>query len=196
MMPSQPSFCTPGKSREELVGDVLAEAGLAERARRESRASRVRSTRRAVGVEPRELERRDRARRGSCRGCGRVRVDLEPFGIGRHHPPRHEVVERRAPQHRLLAAGVHRDVAADARRVGGRRIDREHEACALPPPPSRAASRRRRRSRSSRPASARPGSAMRSTAERRSSFSVLMTAERGVERASRRRCSRCRRRAG
>ena len=39
-----------------------------------------------------------------------------------------EVVERRAPQHRLLAAGVHRDVAADARRVRRRRIAREDEA--------------------------------------------------------------------
>ena len=56
---------------------------------------------------------------------------LEPVGIGRHHPPRDEVVERRAPQHRLLPARVHRDVAADARRVGGGGIDGEDEACRL-----------------------------------------------------------------
>ena len=57
--------------------------------------------------------------------------DLEPLRVGRDHPPRREVVERRAPQHRLLAAGVHRDVAADARRFGRRRIDREDVAGAL-----------------------------------------------------------------
>ena len=57
--------------------------------------------------------------------------DLEPPRVGRHHPPREQVVERGAPQHRFLAAGVHRDVAADARRVGGCRIDGEHETCRL-----------------------------------------------------------------
>ena len=53
--------------------------------------------------------------------------DLEPVAVGVDHAPPREVVERGAPQHRLLAAGVHRDVAADARGVGRRRVDREHE---------------------------------------------------------------------
>ena len=56
---------------------------------------------------------------------------LEPLRVGRDHAPRGEVVERGAPEHRLLAAGVHRDVAADARRLGRGRIDREHVAGAL-----------------------------------------------------------------
>ena len=57
--------------------------------------------------------------------------DFQPLGVRRHHAPRHEVVQRGAPQHRLLAAGVHGDVAADAGSFGGRRVDREHEAGAL-----------------------------------------------------------------
>ena len=43
------------------------------------------------------------------------------------HPPP-QVVERGAPQHGLLAARVHCDVAADARCVERGRIDREHVA--------------------------------------------------------------------
>ena len=126
-MPSQPSFCTPGKPGEELVGDVLAEAGLAEPAA---------GNRQRFGARDR-CARRRRASVSSNVACAGV-VDLaevvvdarhlEPLRIRRHHPPRHEVVERRAPQHRLLAAGVDGDVAADARRVGRRRIAREHEA--------------------------------------------------------------------
>ena len=52
--------------------------------------------------------------------------DLQPLRLGRHHAPRREIVERGAPQHRLLAPRVHRDVAADARGLGRGRIDREH----------------------------------------------------------------------
>ena len=55
-------------------------------------------------------------------------LDLEPFALRRDHAPPHQVVDRRAPQHRLLAAGVHRDVAADARGVGRGRVDGEHQA--------------------------------------------------------------------
>ena len=107
---------------EELVGDVLAEARLAEARARESPAV-SRAPRRVVpsAVVPGELEASRRRRRGSCRGCGRARVTSSHLASGVDHAPRREVVERRAPQHRLLAAGVHRDVAADARGVGRRR---------------------------------------------------------------------------
>ena len=80
----------------------------------------------AVGVVPGELERRD----GGVVDLAEIVVrsrDFQPFGIGRDHPPRDEIVERRPPQHRLLAAGIHRDVAADARGVGGRRVDGEDQ---------------------------------------------------------------------
>jgi len=53
---------------------------------------------------------------------------LEPLAVRVDHPPPDQVVQRRAPQHRLLAAGIHRDVAADARCVERGRIDREDEA--------------------------------------------------------------------
>ena len=61
MRPSQPSFCTPGSPAEELVGHVLAEAGLAQRRALESRSVSLRSQRRAVGVEPASSNARPRA---------------------------------------------------------------------------------------------------------------------------------------
>jgi hypothetical protein len=44
-----------------------------------------------------------------------------------HLPPR-QIVERRSPEHGLLAAGVHRDVAADARGFRRSRVDGEDAA--------------------------------------------------------------------
>ena len=114
---------------EELVGHVLAEPCLAEPlARNRQRLLALERAESAFCVDGvvRELE------------CGDRRVvdlsqivieprDLEPVGIGRDHAPRGEIIERRAPQHRLLATRVHGDVAADARGVRRRGIDREHE---------------------------------------------------------------------
>ena len=114
-----------GQASEELVGDVLAESRLAESSAG-NRQRLLAPQRGAVGVVPGELERRD----GGVVDLAEIVVrsrDFQPFGIGRDHPPRDEIVERRPPQHRLLAAGVHRDVAADARGVGGRRVDGEDQ---------------------------------------------------------------------
>ena len=118
-----------GQAGQELVGDVLAEARLPKR-RPGNRQRLAPLDGRAVGCVENELEGR------ACRIVDLAEVmvdarDLEPAGVGRHHAPRQQVVERGAPQHRFLAAGVHRDVAADARRVGGGRIDGEHETCRL-----------------------------------------------------------------
>jgi hypothetical protein len=54
--------------------------------------------------------------------------DLQPVAVRRDHLPPGQVVERGAPQHGLLAAGVHGDVAADARGAGRGRVDGEHAA--------------------------------------------------------------------
>ncbi len=59
------------------------------------------------------------------------RVTSSHSASRRDHAPGHQVVQRRAPQHGLLAAGVHGDVAADAGGLGRGRVDREHEAGAL-----------------------------------------------------------------
>jgi hypothetical protein len=53
--------------------------------------------------------------------------DFEPVRLRVDHAPPDQVVDRGAPQHCLLAASVHRDVAADARRIGGRRIHGKDE---------------------------------------------------------------------
>ena len=122
-----------GDPREELVGDILAETGLAEGRTGNheclatlQRPERTFGIRRVIGkVEGRHIGVVDFAE---------VVVpasDFQPAGIRRHHAPRCQVVERRAPQHSLLAAGVHRNIATDARRVGRCRIDGEDEFLAL-----------------------------------------------------------------
>ena len=182
-MPSQPSFCTPGRPARNLSVTSLPSPTLRNVVPGNRSVSlrcadrRLPSDRVAV---PRELERRDRRVVDLAEVVVEPR-DLEPLRLGRHHPPRQQVVERGAPQHGLLAAGVHRDVAADARGVGRRRIDRRTRGPRARRRPSTrlrddagAAVDRRR------PARRRPGSATGSTGPEPSSFSVLMTAERGV----------------
>ena len=111
---------------EELVGDVLAETHLAEEAPGNGEHFALRHGA-AVVTEPFELE---------CRSLrivdlAEVVIDarhLQPLRIRRHHPPRDEIIECRAPQHGLLATGVDGDIPADARRIRRRRIAREHES--------------------------------------------------------------------
>ena len=55
--------------------------------------------------------------------------DLEPIAFGIDHAPPGEIVDRSTPQHRFLAARIHRDIAADAGGIRRSRIDREHQAC-------------------------------------------------------------------
>ena len=165
-----------GQAGEELVGDVLAQAFLAEGACRGCPAARC---------APASCRRR----RSSCSSklatsaswiLPRLwfrRVDLQPLAPrGVTMRQRGQVVQRRAPQHGLLAAGVHGDVAADAARPrprSGRPRTRSRRARPHRP---RAASPRRLRSRRWPPARSRPGSATISTSVMASSFSVLMTA--------------------
>jgi len=51
--------------------------------------------------------------------------DFQPLGLGRDHAPGSQVVQRRAPENGLLAAGIHRDVAAYAGGLGRGRVDRK-----------------------------------------------------------------------
>ena len=114
---------------EKLVGDVLAEACLAEPVSLDFEAFGAQHAR-AVGplapVFPREFEGRDS-------GCvDAVEVvsgagDLEPVALGVHHPPPGEIVERSAPQHGLFSAGIHGDVAAHARGIRRGRVHCEGE---------------------------------------------------------------------
>jgi hypothetical protein len=118
-----------GKPREPLVGHVLAEPFLAQALALDLEHLLALGGD-AVGFEAAQAKARHRCIVDAAPVVADA-LDLEPVAIGSDHAPRGEVVERRAPQHRLLAARVHGDVAADARRVGGRGIDREHEALLL-----------------------------------------------------------------
>ena len=55
-------------------------------------------------------------------------LDAQPFALRVDHLPVGEVVQRRPPQHGFFSARVHRHIAAHAGRVGGSRIDGEHQA--------------------------------------------------------------------
>ena len=55
-------------------------------------------------------------------------LDFQPAGVRRDHAPGHQIIERRAPQHRLLAAGIHGDVAADGAGILRGGIDGETQA--------------------------------------------------------------------
>jgi len=53
---------------------------------------------------------------------------FQPVAIRINHLPPGQIVERRAPQNRFFATGIHRDIAADAGGAGRSRVDREHAA--------------------------------------------------------------------
>ena len=118
------------KPAEKLVGDILAKADTPER--RSGQAEPLGTQdRRPVGtlaavfpgqVEDRDIDIVDLAEvvADAC--------DFEPVAVRIDHPPPGEIVERRAPEDRLFAACVDRDIAADAGRVRRRRVDGEHEA--------------------------------------------------------------------
>ena len=55
-------------------------------------------------------------------------LDAQPFALRVDHLPVGEVVQRRSPQHGFFTARIHRHIAAHAGRIGGSRIDGEHQA--------------------------------------------------------------------
>ncbi len=127
--PSQPSFCTPGKPARNLSVTSLPRPCL-----RKMRAGDVEPLRAfellAAGVEVLQLE----ARKLDVVDLAQVVVqprDFEPLRFGCDHAPAGQVVQRGAPQHGLLAAGIHRDVAAYAAGLGRCRVDGEDEAGTL-----------------------------------------------------------------
>ncbi len=127
--PSQPSFWMPGRPERNLSVTSLPRPSLRKVLPGISRRS-VRSS-----VLPSAAK---YCRSNTALSASWILPRLWPMRVTSSHSAsgvtmRHEaeVVERRAPQHGLLAAGVHRDVAADARGLGRGRVDREHEARAL-----------------------------------------------------------------
>ena len=115
-----------GQAVEKLVGDVLAEARLAEGAAR-NREALCPDDRALVGelvdVELGGLDLVDAAE------VVVDALDADHAAVDVDHLPPGEVVDRRAPEGGFLAARVDGDVAADAAGVGRGGVDREDEAC-------------------------------------------------------------------
>ena len=127
--PSQPSFWMPGRPARNLSVTSLPRPSLRNTRPGMSRRS-VRSSVLQAGIEVAQLE----AGHLHVVDLAQVVVQahhLQPLGFGRHHLPAGQVVQRRAPQHGLLATGVHRDVAADAAGFGRGGVDGEHMAGGL-----------------------------------------------------------------
>jgi hypothetical protein len=118
------------QAAEELVGHVLAQPDFAELASRdrEPLAPQLRGlVRRLTAIFPEQLElgALDVVNLSHVMGDA---ADFQPVALAVDHAPPGEIVDGRAPQDGLLAAGVHRDIAADAAGVGRGRIDGEHQA--------------------------------------------------------------------
>ena len=95
-----------GQAGEEFVGNVLAEAGLAEAAAGNGEDVGAALGGLAVGAEAADFE-RGRRRVVNLAQVVVEAADFDPVGVGCDHLPRHQVVQRRAPQHRFFAAGIH-----------------------------------------------------------------------------------------
>ncbi len=126
MMPSQPSFWMPGRPDRNLSVTSLPSPAL-----RNALPGMVRISGSPCGVLPSGSKRLMRnARHVHIVDLAEVVVealDFHPQPVRRDHAPRRQVVQRGAPQHGLLAARVHRHIAADAGGVGRSRVDREHQ---------------------------------------------------------------------
>ncbi len=182
-------FLHAGQAAQEFIGHILAETDLAK-----FRAFDVEALA-AQGSWPRRAA---RARLPHQVETGHEHVMdlahvvieagyLEPVALRVDHAPPGEIVDRRSPQHGLLAAGVHRNVAADTGGVGGSGIDGEHDAGALrgfgDPLGDHAGAGQDAGDGArgvSHPRCGEAASSIVSTAPSESSFSVLMTADQGV----------------
>jgi len=58
-------------------------------------------------------------------------LHFHPATVRRDHFPGREIVQCRAPEHGFLAAGIHRDVAAYAGRIGRRGVNGKHQSASL-----------------------------------------------------------------
>ena len=184
MMPSQPSFCTPGRPPRNLSVTSLPRPALRNFA--PSMASRsLRRVAACSGGERPSFQTSSKRATGDVVDLAEVVIEarhLEPVAFRIDHAPPGEIVDGRAPQHRFLAAGIHRNVAADAAR---RRPRSDRPRTRGPRAPRASLTRRVTTPASVNIVGARDVGArqrIRSTAPRPSSFSVLITARPGRER--------------
>ncbi len=126
-------FLNARQSAQEFIGDILAQTDLAKFRALDVKplaAQNFGLFRSLRAVLPNQLETRDRCIMDLAQIVVQAR-DFEPIALRIDHAPPRQIVNRGAPQHRLLASGVHGNVAADAGCVRGGRVDREYEAGAF-----------------------------------------------------------------
>ena len=117
------------QATEELVGHIFAQALLAKTA-----AWDVQSLRPLQGDTVGSVVTQLKRGQFCVMDLAQVVVDpchFHPASLGCHHAPGYEVVQRRAPQHGLFAAGIHGDIAADARSLSRGRVHGKHISATL-----------------------------------------------------------------
>ena len=170
------------QAAQELVGHVLAESRLAKCGAVDIEpfaAQYLGLIGVVAAVLPDQFEARDRHVVNLAEIVIQPR-DFEPVAVGVDHAPPRQIVDRRAPQHGLLAAGVHGDVAAHAGGIRRGGVDGEHEAGPLGRFGDALGDHARRRENAGRAGRDARQAATSRTAPKVSSFSVLMTADHGV----------------
>ena len=179
MRPSQPSFCTPGRPAEELVGHVLAEALLAQALALDLEQLLAAARVLPSALEAAHAEARERARRGCARGCGRGARPraIRASGVTMRHEARLSSAVPHStaflPPAFIATLPPMHEASADVGSTANTRpccLGRFHHALG---DDARAAADRRRHGLASR-----PGSTRSSTASSASSFSVFTTARR------------------
>jgi len=116
-----------GQSLQVLIRNVLAETGFAEQGTREIQRFTAQHLR-LIGILAAVLH--DDLKHHVLLAVDLAEIvihagDFKPVAVRVHHAPPGEVINRGAPEHGLLAAGVFRDVAAYAGAVGGSGVNRE-----------------------------------------------------------------------
>ena len=122
-------FLDTGQACQEFVGHVLAQAIFA---KGRSRNIQLLCAQQGFAVRLEVLQ----LKTGKLHVVDLAHVvphpaHLQPLGLWCHHAPGCQVVQRGAPQHRLLAASVHGDIAADTGSLRRRRVHRKFKTCPL-----------------------------------------------------------------
>ena len=127
--PVRALFLHARQTGEEFIGDIFAQADLAEGMPGNFQGLAAQFGF-AIGRKTHQFK------------CGKLGImdfahiviqtrDLQPIAFRIDHRPARQIIQRRTPKHRLFTARVHRHIAADAGRIRAGRVHRKHQARTL-----------------------------------------------------------------
>ena len=113
-------FLYAWQAAKKLVGNVLAQLAFAELCARDNQLL-FRQQLLFLGVETLQ----QKGYLGLIMNLAKIVIEslnFQPVAVRCHHPPGQQIIQRRSPKHSLFATGVHRHIAAYARRVSRSRV--------------------------------------------------------------------------